>query len=101
MGGLGGALTINRDVGIKELLLVFAIIGVIYGGFRGIGEIAATVSQKQISDHTIITEEKHADQYEQMRIEQSIIKTDVEVTKERVNMIGEDVKEIKELLKDR
>ena len=97
----GGAVTLNKEVGLKEIIVIFVLIGAIYGGIEAISRIAASVSSKQINEHTIVTEEKHNIQYEEMRVEQSEMKTDVEVTKERVNTIADDVKEIKELLKDR
>lgn len=94
-------MTLNREIGLKEIIVVFVLIGAIYGGIEGISRIAAAVSSKQINEHTIVTEEKHSIQYEELRVEQSIIKTDVAVTSERVKTIGDDVKDIKELLKDR
>ena len=96
----GGTLTLNREVGIKEIIVIFVLIGAIYGGIEAISGIAASVSSKQISDHTVVTEEKHSLQYEEMRIEQSAIKMDVAVTSERVKTISEDIKDIKEILKD-
>ena len=97
----GGTLTLNKEIGLKEIIVVFVLIGAIYGGIEAISRIAASVSSKQISDHTVVTEEKHAIQYEEMRLEQSEMQVDVAVTKERVKTIGEDVTEIKELLKDK
>ena len=94
-------MTINREVGLKEIIVVFALIAAIYGGIEGISRIASNVYSKQINEHALVTEVKHTEQLEGLRIEQAIIKTDVAVTKEKVNTIGEDVKEIKELLNGR
>jgi len=93
-------MTLNRDIGIKEIIGVFVLIGAIYGGIIGIASIASTVSLKQIDEHTIVTEQKHVDQFNELRSEQALMQTDVAVTKERVKTMGEDITEIKEMLRD-
>jgi len=93
-------MTFKRDIGVKELLAVAALIGAIFGGIQGIRGVAASVSSNQIKEHTIVTEEKHSEQYNEFMQEQNIIKMDVAVTKERVKQIGDDVNEIKEMLRD-
>jgi hypothetical protein len=93
--------TFNRDVGVKEVIAIFALISVIYAGMEGISRIAARESVKQINEHSVVTEVKSAERYNQIMLEQAAIKIDVAVTKEQVHTIGEDVKEIKEILKDK
>ena len=93
-------MVLRRDIGVKELLAVAALIGAAFGGIQGIRGVAASVSSDQIKEHTIVTEQKHADQYQEFIQEQNIIKMDVAVTKERVKTISEDVKEIKEMIRE-
>ena len=93
-------MTFKRDIGIKELLVIAALIGAVFGGIQGIRGVAASVSSDQINKHTIVTEERHTDQYNEFMQEQNIIKMDVAVTKEQVKQIGEDVSEIKEMIRD-
>ncbi len=94
-------MTLNKEFGVKEVIAVFVLISVIYAGMEGISRIAARESVKQINQHSIVTDTKSADQYNQIMLEQAAIKTDVAVTKEQVRTIGEDVKEIKEILEDK
>jgi hypothetical protein len=100
-GGSGGKVMLSRDIGVKEIIAIFALISVIYAGMEGISRIAGREATKQINQHTIVTEERRSDQYNQIMLEQAKIKTDVAVTKKQVDTIGEDVKEIKEILKDK
>ena len=93
-------MTFKRDIGVKELLAVAALIGAIFGGVQGIRGVAASVSSNQIKEHTISTEERHSEQYNEFMQEQNVIKMDVAVTKEQVKTISEDVKEIKEMIRD-
>lgn len=93
-------MTLKRDIGVKELLLVAALIGAIFGGIQGIRGVAASVSSGQIKEHTIVTEQGHTKQFQELMQEQNIIKMDVAVTKEQVKQIGDDVSEIKEMLRD-
>ena len=93
-------MTFKRDIGVKELLAIAALIGAIFGAFQGIRGVAASVSSDQINEHTISTEERHSEQYQEFMQEQNIIKMDVAVTKQQVKTIGEDVTEIKEMLRD-
>jgi hypothetical protein len=93
-------MTFNRSIGVKELIAIFVLIGAIASGIFGIRSIAGSVSSEQINEHTIITEEKHADRYNEFRMEQSVIQRDVAVTKEQVKQIGKDVDEIKEMIRD-
>ena len=93
-------MTFNRSIGIKELIAVFVLIGAIASGLFGIQKIAAGVSAEQINKHTLSTEEKHAKQYNDFRMEQSVIRQDVAVTKEQVKQIGKDVDDIKQMIRD-
>ena len=93
-------MTFKRDIGVKELLVIAALIGAVFGGIQGIRGVAASVSSGQIKEHTIVTEEKNSEQYREFMQEQNIIKMDVAVTKERVKQIGEDVNEIKEMIRE-
>jgi hypothetical protein len=93
--------TLNKEIGVKEVIAIFALISVIYAGMEGISRIAGREASKRINEHSIVTEERHADQYNQIMFEQAEIKTDVAVTQKQVETIGDDVKEIKEILKDK
>jgi hypothetical protein len=99
-GGNGGNVTLNKDIGVKEVIAIFALISVIYAGMEGISRIAGREATKQINQHSIVTEANHAEQYNQIMFEQARVRTDVAVTKKQIDSIGEDVKEIKEILKD-
>ena len=93
-------MTFKRDIGVKELLMVAALIGAVFGGVQGIRGVAASVSSNQIKEHTIITEEKHTEQYRQFMMEQNIIKMDIAVIKSRSGRIESDISEIKEMIRD-
>ena len=93
-------MTFTRNIGIKELTAILVLIGAVYGGIIGIQSIAGGVSAKQIDEHTITTEQKHADQYIDFRAEQNVIRQDVAVTREQVRQIGKDVDEIKQMIRD-
>ena len=93
-------MTFNRSIGIKELIAVFVLIGAIASGLFGIQAIAGGVSSEQIKEHTIITEEKHSEQSNEFRAEQSILQLDVAVIKERVRQNGEGLEEIKQMIRD-
>jgi hypothetical protein len=94
-------MTFSRDIGVKEVIAVFVLISVIYAGMEGISRIAARESVKQINEHSLVTETKSTERYNRIMLEQAAIKIDVAVTKEQVHTIGEDVKEIKDILKDK
>ena len=91
---------LTKTPGVKELLAVFALVGAIFAGIQGVKVIAGDVSSEQIDKHTIVAEEKHAVEYEGLRREQAIMQTDVAVTSERVRVMGEDITEIKEMIRD-
>ena len=91
---------LSKPLGIKELLGVFALVGAIFAGIQGVKVIAGDVSSEQIDKHKIVAEEKHAVEYEGLRREQAIMQTDVAVTSERVRVMGEDITEIKEMIRD-
>ena len=93
-------MTFNRNMGIKELTAILVLIGAVASGIFGIRSIAGGVSSEQIKEHTIVTEEKHTEQYNEFRVEQSVIQRDVAVTKEQVKQIGKDVDEIKQMIRD-
>jgi hypothetical protein len=86
---------------VKEVIAIFVLISVIYAGMEGVSRIAARESVRQIDQHSFITETKSADRYNRIMLDQAAIKIDVAVTMEQVHTIGEDVKEIKEILKDK
>ena len=94
-------MTLNRDITIKQVITIFALVAAIYGGLQGVSAIAGNVSSKQINEHAISTEEKHTEQFLELRYEQSIIQTDVAVTKERVKTMGDDISDIKEMMRNR
>jgi hypothetical protein len=86
---------------VKEVIAIFVLISVIYAGMEGVSRIAARESVRQIDQHSLITETKSTDRYNRIMLDQAEIKIDVAVTMEQVHTIGEDVKEIKEILKDK
>ena len=93
-------MTFKRDIGVKELLAIAALIGAIFGGIQGIRGVAASVSSNQIKEHTIVTEEKHTEQYNEFMQEQNIIKMDIAVIKSRSGRIESDIAEIKEMIRE-
>jgi hypothetical protein len=93
-------MTFNRSIGVKEVTAILVLIGAIASGIFGIQTIAGGVSAKQINEHALTSEEKHAEQYNEFRMEQSIISQDVAVTKVQVKQIGKDVDEIKQMIRD-
>ena len=91
---------LTKTLGVKEVLAIFALVGAIFAGIQGVSVIASKESAKQINEHSIEISEKHAAEYEHLRSEQAIMQVDVAVTSTRVKAMGEDITEIKEMIRD-
>ena len=91
---------LSKQLGVKEVLAIFALVGAIFAGIQGVSVIASKESAKQINEHSIEISEKHAAEYEHLRDEQAIMQTAVAVTEERVKVMGDDITEIKQMIRD-
>ena len=79
----------KRDIGIKEILLVAALIAALYGGFSGVHKIAVDEANHAISEHQTI---------KQIQDTQSTIKEQVGRIDERTKLTAEAVARVEKKL---
>jgi len=87
-------MTMNKNIGWKEVLAVVGLIGALYGGIVGIRSISADVAIEKVNEHTIQVEPK----FDEIQREQSIMQSDVARIDERTKGTKATVDRIEEKL---